>query len=89
MWIVQNAPNNPNLIQGYLTEILKRIGDSEGKVQEAACTAFSRLVNEAAYTLEPYIFEILQVTEILLQLKKSIFTRFLQWFSINTKARAC
>jgi transportin-1 len=44
-----------------MNELLNRILDSNKRVQEAACSAFATLEEEACYELVPYLSEILQV----------------------------
>ena len=45
----------------YCLQLLKRILDPNKRVQEAACSAFATLEEEACTELVPYLGEILQV----------------------------
>ncbi|XP_020891809.1 transportin-1 [Exaiptasia diaphana] len=57
-WVV-NQPHEAYL-QKLMTELLKRILDSNKRVQEAACSAFATLEEEACTELVPYLGFILE-----------------------------
>lgn len=61
-WIVQVAqsPEGQSQFDAVLTGLLKRILDSNKRVQEAACSAFATLEEEAAEDLAPRLEPILQ-----------------------------
>lgn len=58
-WVV-TQPHEVYL-QSLISELLKRILDPNKRVQEAACSAFATLEEEACTELVPYLGEILQV----------------------------
>ncbi|KAK2728037.1 hypothetical protein QYM36_008496, partial [Artemia franciscana] len=57
-WVVQQ--NHDAYLKPLMTELLKRILDSNKRVQEAACSAFATLEEEACTELVPYLEFILQ-----------------------------
>ncbi|KPM12070.1 Transportin-1 [Sarcoptes scabiei] len=56
-WMVHN---HENYLKPLMTELLKRILDSNKRVQEAACSAFATLEEEAGTDLVPYLDIILK-----------------------------
>ena len=44
-WILLQGKANAEITKGYLTEILKRMMEDNTQVQEAACTALSKILN--------------------------------------------
>lgn len=61
-WIVIQSQQNGHdpYLKPLMTELLKRILDSNKRVQEAACSAFATLEEEACVELVPYLQFILQ-----------------------------
>ena len=57
-WIVQQP--HDQYLQPLVRELLRRILDPNKRVQEAACSAFATLEEEAAGHLVPYLTDILQ-----------------------------
>ena len=49
------------LVLNFLFQLLKRILDSNKRVQEAACSAFATLEEEACLELVPFLRQILEV----------------------------
>jgi len=71
-FIIENAnqtlpDTQDSLLKVYLREILKAVMDSNPTVQEAACSAFSNLVNKAAHMLFPFLYEVFQVFAMVFQ----------------------
>ncbi|KAI1290217.1 Transportin-1 [Halotydeus destructor] len=58
-WIVQQQPHD-RYLKPLMTELLKRILDANKRVQEAACSAFATLEEEACTELVPYLGFILE-----------------------------
>uniref|UniRef100_A0A672R6X0 Transportin-1 n=1 Tax=Sinocyclocheilus grahami TaxID=75366 RepID=A0A672R6X0_SINGR len=56
-WVVSQPPDS--YLKPLMTELLKRILDSNKRVQEAACSAFATLEEEACTELVPYLSFIL------------------------------
>uniref|UniRef100_A0A8C2QXL5 Transportin-1 n=1 Tax=Capra hircus TaxID=9925 RepID=A0A8C2QXL5_CAPHI len=56
-WVVSQPPDT--YLKPLMTELLKRILDSNKRVQEAACSAFATLEEEACTELVPYLAYIL------------------------------
>uniref|UniRef100_A0A6I8REM4 Transportin-1 n=1 Tax=Xenopus tropicalis TaxID=8364 RepID=A0A6I8REM4_XENTR len=56
-WVVSQPPDM--YLKPLMTELLKRILDSNKRVQEAACSAFATLEEEACTELVPYLAYIL------------------------------
>ncbi|KAJ4926379.1 hypothetical protein JOQ06_008553 [Pogonophryne albipinna] len=56
-WVVSQPPDT--YLKPLMTELLKRILDSNKRVQEAACSAFATLEEEACTELVPYLAFIL------------------------------
>ncbi|MBN3293886.1 TNPO2 protein, partial [Polypterus senegalus] len=56
-WVVSQPPDT--YLKPLMTELLKRILDSNKRVQEAACSAFATLEEEACTELVPYLGYIL------------------------------
>ncbi|CAB1459097.1 unnamed protein product [Pleuronectes platessa] len=56
-WVVSQPPDS--FLKPLMTELLKRILDSNKRVQEAACSAFATLEEEACTELVPYLSFIL------------------------------
>ncbi|GBP84814.1 Transportin-1 [Eumeta japonica] len=56
-WIVSQSHNL--YLRPVMTELLKRVLDNNKRVQEAACSAFATLEEEACTELVPYLGEIL------------------------------
>uniref|UniRef100_A0A8C5FD70 Transportin 1 n=1 Tax=Gadus morhua TaxID=8049 RepID=A0A8C5FD70_GADMO len=56
-WVVSQPPDS--YLKPLMTELLKRILDSNKRVQEAACSAFATLEEEACTELVPYLAYIL------------------------------
>jgi transportin-1 len=50
-WIVQQDPLANNILREYLSELMKRVGDTDSNVQSAACIAFAVLVEAAPSTI--------------------------------------
>nr|CAB3267152.1 transportin-1 [Phallusia mammillata] len=61
-WIVTNSQQSGHdlYLKPLMNELLKRILDSNKRVQEAACSAFATLEEEACTELVPYLHYILQ-----------------------------
>uniref|UniRef100_H2ZM68 Transportin-1 n=1 Tax=Ciona savignyi TaxID=51511 RepID=H2ZM68_CIOSA len=61
-WIVTQSQQNGHdaYLKPLMNELLKRILDSNKRVQEAACSAFATLEEEACTELVPYLHFILQ-----------------------------
>ena len=59
-WVVEQ-PDHTTYLQPLMQELLKRVLDHNKKVQEAACSAFATLEEDAEAILVPYIGPILQV----------------------------
>lgn len=57
-WVVSQP--HDNFLKPLMTELLKRILDSNKRVQEAACSAFATLEEEACTELVPYLGFILE-----------------------------
>ncbi|XP_065069170.1 transportin-1-like [Rhopilema esculentum] len=57
-WVVQQPPET--YLQRLMTELLKRVLDKNKRVQEAACSAFATLEEEACTELVPYLGFILE-----------------------------
>ncbi|KAH1022998.1 hypothetical protein HUJ04_012291 [Dendroctonus ponderosae] len=57
-WVV--AQSHDSYLKPLMTELLKRILDSNKRVQEAACSAFATLEEEACTELVPYLGYILE-----------------------------
>lgn len=57
-WVVQQ--NHESYLKPLMTELLKRILDTNKRVQEAACSAFATLEEEAGTDLVPYLEFILK-----------------------------
>ena len=60
-WIVNQGTKDENIVKGYLTQSLKLMVDANDKVQEAACTALSRISYEGTRFVEHYIGDVIQV----------------------------
>ncbi|ETE65694.1 Transportin-1, partial [Ophiophagus hannah] len=60
-WVVSQPPDT--YLKPLMTELLKRILDSNKRVQEAACSAFATLEEEACTELVPYLAYILDTLE--------------------------
>lgn len=58
-WVV-NQPNHDQYLKPLMEELLKRILDTNKRVQEAACSAFATLEEEACTELVPYLSYILE-----------------------------
>ncbi|XP_011405788.1 PREDICTED: transportin-1 isoform X2 [Amphimedon queenslandica] len=58
-WVVKQS--HESYLRPLMSELLKRILDSNKRVQEAACSAFATLEEEACTELVPYLSDILQV----------------------------
>ncbi|CAI8013786.1 Transportin-1 [Geodia barretti] len=58
-WIVSQP--HDQFLKRLMSELLQRVLDSNKRVQEAACSAFATLEEEACTELVPYLAEILQV----------------------------
>lgn len=58
-WVVQQVPHD-RYLKPLMEELLKRILDSNKRVQEAACSAFATLEEEACQELVPYLSFILE-----------------------------
>ena len=58
-WVVEQ-PDHTTYLQPMMQELLKRVLDTNKKVQEAACSAFATLEEDAEATLVPYLGPILQ-----------------------------
>ena len=59
-WVVEQQ-DHALYLQPMMQELLKRVLDHNKKVQEAACSAFATLEEDAGHLLIPYIGPILQV----------------------------
>jgi len=59
-WIVHNEAQQNRFLIPLMSELLKRILDSNKKVQEAACSAFATLEEEACVQMVPYLKQILE-----------------------------
>lgn len=59
-WIVHNEAQQNRFLIPLMSELLKRILDGNKKVQEAACSAFATLEEEACVQMVPYLKEILE-----------------------------
>ncbi|XP_063238810.1 transportin-1 [Bacillus rossius redtenbacheri] len=58
-WVVSQQPHE-NFLKPLMTELLKRVLDGNKRVQEAACSAFATLEEEACTELVPYLGYILE-----------------------------
>uniref|UniRef100_A0A1B6EQY0 Importin N-terminal domain-containing protein n=1 Tax=Cuerna arida TaxID=1464854 RepID=A0A1B6EQY0_9HEMI len=58
-WVV-SQPDHDTYLKPLMTELLKRVLDPNKRVQEAACSAFATLEEEACTELVPYLGFILQ-----------------------------
>jgi transportin-1 len=58
-WVV-SQPNHDTYLKPLMTELLKRVLDPNKRVQEAACSAFATLEEEACTELVPYLGFILE-----------------------------
>lgn len=61
LWIVNQGNQDENVVKGYLTLALKLMMDPNDKVQEAACTALSKISYEGTRFVEQYIGDVVQV----------------------------
>ncbi|CAF1280741.1 unnamed protein product [Adineta steineri] len=59
-WIVHNEVQQNKFLIPLMSELLKRILDANKKVQEAACSAFATLEEEACVQMVPYLKQILE-----------------------------
>ena len=59
-WIVHNEGQQNKFLIPLMSELLKRILDANKKVQEAACSAFATLEEEACVQMVPYLKQILE-----------------------------
>ncbi len=60
--LVDNLSDNSHeIFKDYLCETLKRFLDNEVIVQEAACTAFTSMMQTKKERLEPYLFDIFKI----------------------------
>ncbi|CAM4744513.1 unnamed protein product [Rotaria magnacalcarata] len=59
-WIVHNEAQQNRFLIPLMSELLKRILDTNKKVQEAACSAFATLEEEACIQMVPYLKQILE-----------------------------
>ncbi|CAF0838510.1 unnamed protein product [Adineta ricciae] len=59
-WIVRNEAQHNRFLIPLMSELLKRILDANKKVQEAACSAFATLEEEACVQMVPYLKQILE-----------------------------
>ncbi|CAF0791983.1 unnamed protein product [Rotaria sordida] len=59
-WIVHNEVQQNRFLIPLMSELLKRILDANKKVQEAACSAFATLEEEACIQMVPYLNQILE-----------------------------
>lgn len=61
-WVVSTATTNSHelYLKPLMTELLKRVLDTNKRVQEAACSAFATLEEEACTELVPYLGFILE-----------------------------
>ncbi|CAF1019344.1 unnamed protein product, partial [Rotaria sordida] len=59
-WIVHNEVQQNRFLVPLMSELLKRILDTNKKVQEAACSAFATLEEEACIQMVPYLKQILE-----------------------------
>ncbi|CAF1223085.1 unnamed protein product [Rotaria socialis] len=59
-WIVHNEAQQNRFLVPLMFELLKRILDANKKVQEAACSAFATLEEEACVQMVPYLKQILE-----------------------------
>ena len=59
-WIVHHEVPQKQFLIPLMSELLKRILDANKKVQEAACSAFATLEEEAALQMVPYLKPILE-----------------------------
>ena len=66
-WIVQQSMvHHETYLKPLINELLQRILDHNKRVQEAACSAFATLEEEACSELVPYLGYILQTLGIIL-----------------------
>jgi len=61
-WIVEQSQGNPDVMKGYLTAVLKLMMEDNKKVQEASCSALSKVCNDGVDIIENYITDVVQVT---------------------------
>ena len=59
-WIVHNEIQHNRFFLPLMSELLKRILDANKKVQEAACSAFATLEEEACFQMVPYLKQIIE-----------------------------
>lgn len=59
--------NKEDLFRSFLSELVKRFLDKENIVQEAACTAFSSLIQFNKEKITPYLFDIFKIISSVLE----------------------
>ncbi|CAF4664789.1 unnamed protein product, partial [Rotaria sp. Silwood2] len=59
-WIAHNEVQQNRFLVPLMSELLKKILDANKKVQEAACSAFATLEEEACIQMVPYLNQILE-----------------------------
>jgi len=60
-WIVEQGKIDQNVVITYLQKILQKMMDENSKVQEASCSALSKITYENPALVEQYIFDIMEV----------------------------
>jgi len=62
-WIVEQGRSDQSIVISYLQKILQKMMDENSKVQEASCTALSKIAYENPALVDQFIFDIIEVRE--------------------------
>lgn len=60
-WIVEQGKQDQQLITTYLQKVLHKMMDESGRVQEAACSALSRIAFLNPPLIEKYVYDIIEI----------------------------
>ncbi len=63
-WIVRQSQDHPEVMKEYLTAVLKLMMEDNKKVQEASCSALSKVCNDGVDVIENFITDVVQVIKI-------------------------
>jgi uncharacterized protein YlxP (DUF503 family) len=85
-WVVSQS--HDLYLKPLMTELLKRILDTNKRVQEAACSAFATLEEEACTELVPYLGFILQTLVFAFE-KYQVRERFKEEFVLCSETNYC
>jgi transportin-1 len=85
-WVVSQS--HDLYLKPLMTELLKRILDTNKRVQEAACSAFATLEEEACTELVPYLGFILQTLVFAFE-KYQVRERFKEEFVLCSETCCC